>query len=72
MDREEAEKRFPLKYEDAMKNTIIAGTINSISLWGKLIELGFVKDFNEVEEYQKKVYECALREQMIKRLTEEQ
>ena len=72
MTREDAEKRFPKSYEEAMENTIIAGMINYISLWGKLIDLGFVKDFDEVQEYQKKLYEEALREQMINRLMGEE
>lgn len=72
MNKEEAEKRLPKTYEEAMENSIIAGIINSVSLWGKLIDLGFVKYFEEVQEYQKKLYEKALREQLIKKYVEEE
>ena len=71
MNREEAEKKVPKTYEEAMEDAKVADFINTISLWGKLIDLGYVKDFDEVQEYQKEVYEKALREQIIKKLTEE-
>jgi hypothetical protein len=66
MNKEEAEKRVPKTYEEAMGNPIIASVINAVSLWGKFIHLGFVKDLKEVEEYQKKLYEEAIREHLIK------
>ena len=71
MNREEAEKKVPKTYEEAMEDTMVADFINVISLWGKLIDLGYVKDFDEVQEYQKEIYEKALREQIIKKLTGE-
>ena len=72
MNREEAEKKVPKTYEEAMEDAKVADFINIISLWGKLIDLGYVKDFDEVQEYQKEIYEKALREQIIKKLTEEE
>ena len=72
MNREEAERKVPKTYEEAMEDTRVADFINIISLWGKLIDLGYVKDFDEVQEYQKEIYEKALREQIIKKLTGEQ
>jgi len=70
MNREEAEKKVPKTYEEAMEDAKLADFISTISLWDKLIDLGYVKDFDEVQEYQKEIYEKALREQIIKKLTE--
>lgn len=70
MNKQEAEKRVPKTYEEAMKDITMCNFINIVSLWGKLIDLGFVKDFEEVEEYQKTLYEKALREQLIKKVME--
>ena len=70
MTREEVEKKVPKTYEEAMEDAKLADFINIISLWGKLIDLGYVKDFDEVQEYQKELYEKALREQIIKKILE--
>jgi len=72
MNREEAEKKVPKTYEEAMEDAKLADFISTISLWGKLIDLGYVKDFDEVQEYQKEIYEKALREKIIKKLTGEE
>lgn len=71
MNREEAEKKVPKTYEEAMEDGKVADFINIISLWCKLIDLGYVKDFDAVQEYQKEIYEKGLRKMIIKKISGE-
>lgn len=66
MTRDELEKKIPKSYKDAMNDRVLAEYITHISIWGKLIDLGFVKDFEEVEEYMKNLYENGIREMIIR------
>ena len=70
MTREEAEAIVPKTYEDAMRNAAYTDFIHIMSLWGKLIDIGYVQDFDEVVSYEKKLYEQGLRKRLIDILVE--
>lgn len=68
--REDIEKAVPKDYAEAMNDHVIATFINNTSLWGKLIDLGFVADYKEAEEYQRKLWTNGLRDAIIDKTLE--
>ena len=66
--REEIEKVIPKTFEEMQENTILATCVDLLCLWAKLIDLGFVKNFEEVLAYKKDMWNKALRERLINEL----
>lgn len=68
LTREQVEQKIPKEYKDAMKDPLLGEFISTMSLWGVLIDNGLIKDFEAVEQYQKNLWEKALREVTINKL----
>lgn len=63
--KEKLEKRVPVSYEDAMNNIELGHYIMIMAIYCRLIERGLFTDFEDIQEYQKELWENALREKLI-------
>lgn len=68
LTKEQIDKVIPKTLDEVAKDPTMAAHVNTICIWTKMCELGFFKDLDEVMEYQKQLWDGALRERIIEEL----